>query len=215
MFNLIWDLDGTLIDSQKEILENLKLAVFDAGLKEADMVKPFRVGPTIDKILKIAFPEEKLADGKLETAIAAFRKRYDNSTFSYTDSFEGINKIIEDERFTHYIITNKPDIPSRRIVEKHGWKQYIKKLVTPYSFGEVKKTKSELFSMLIDSERLDKKTTFGVGDMEGDCHAAGQAGIRTIGVLWGTGTADELTHCNYICRTVSELSELLGTLCRR
>jgi phosphoglycolate phosphatase len=215
MLNLIWDLDGTLINSQKEVLENLKLAVSDAGLKEADMVKPFRVGPTIDKILKIAFPEEKLADGKLEAAIAAFRKRYDNSTFSYTCAFEGINEIIKDDKLTNYIITNKPDIPSKKIIKKLGWEQNIKRLVTPYTFGSEKKTKAELFSMLLNEVQLNKQKTAGIGDMEGDYTAAEQAGILTIGVLWGTGTADELNQCNYICRTTAELSELLGTLCRK
>jgi phosphoglycolate phosphatase len=213
MFNLIWDLDGTLIDSQKEVLENIRLAISDAGLEEHDMIRPFRVGPTIDKILKTSFTEERLADGKLQTAIAAFRNRYDNSSFSYTGSYEGIDKIIMDARFIHYIVTNKPDTPSKKIIEKLGWNQYVKRLVTPYTFGPEKKTKPELFSMLMDEEQLDKKITVGIGDMEGDCSAAEQSNIRTIGVLWGTGTESELAHCSYICRTVSELSELLETLC--
>jgi 5'-nucleotidase len=216
MLNLIWDLDGTLIDSEKEIVETLKLAMTDAKIDISKSVKPLRVGPTIDNILRASFDASYLNDEKLYNAISSFRKRYDSSSFSHTNPFMGIDDIVHDtDNYVHYIITNKPDLPSRKIIHKLGWETKIRQIITPYSFGNDKKEKSELFKYLIESQHVDKENTYGIGDMVSDCYAAKSAGIQTIGVLWGTGTRDELSDNTYLCSTVSELKVLLGTLCKK
>lgn len=213
MLNLIWDLDGTLIDSQKEVLESLYLAINDAGLKKERIIKPFRVGPTIDKIIKESFSAEELKNEVLENAVKAFRNRYDNSDFVYTLAFEGIDDILKNNDYINYVITNKPDKPTNRIVKKLVWNGFIKKIITPYTYNSsVKMSKTELFKSLIETEKLDKMITYGIGDMATDYVAAENNGLKTIGVLWGTGTAEELKKCTYVCKTVNELSLLLGKL---
>jgi phosphoglycolate phosphatase len=214
MLNLIWDLDGTLIDSQQEVMHALHLAIHDAQLNENDIITPLRVGPTIDDILKTSFSEKTLTKNKLTSTIAAFRKRYDNSAFDKTIAFNGIDNIIKNkEKFTHYIITNKPDIPSNKIIDKLGWKPYICQLITPYTFNKTKQKKEELFKNLVSSRHFNIDTTYGIGDMSDDCNAAKYSGIHTIGVLWGTGTKKELMPCEYTCSTVRELAALLESLC--
>ena len=216
MLNLIWDLDGTLIDSEHEVLEALKLALIDAKIDISKIIKPFRVGPTIDNILKASFAASYLNDERLHSAISAFRKRYDSSSFFHTNPFMGIDAIIHDtDNYVHYIITNKPDLPSCKIVHKLGWANKIKEIITPYSSGSDKKEKSELFKYLITSQHLDKETTYGIGDMASDCYAAKCVGIKAIGVLWGAGTKEELTDTAYICSTVAELKMLLESLCKK
>ena len=216
MLNLIWDLDGTLIDSEKEVLEALKLALSDANIDILKSVKPLRVGPTIDNILKASFDASYLSIERLQNAVSAFRRRYDSSSFLYTHSFAGIDTIVHDTaHYAHYIITNKPDLPSRKIIHKLGWETKIRQIITPYSFGNDKKEKSELFKYLIESQHVVKENTYGIGDMASDCYAAKSAGIQTIGVLWGTGTRDELADADYLCSTVAELKVLLESLCKK
>jgi len=217
MLNLIWDLDGTLIDSAEEVMLALHMAIADAGLDESEMISPLRVGPTIDNILKNSFPSAVLADGKLDRAVKAFRQRYDNSSFEMTVAYPGLDRMLKNARcYTNYVITNKPDLPSGRIIEKLGWKLYIKKLITPYTYNETEKQKkAELFRELVRTENLDPARSYGIGDMEPDCRAAQAAGINTIGVLWGTGTASELGCCDFCCATVPELERLLESLCTK
>lgn len=213
MVNLIWDLDGTLIDSQQELLNSLNFALLDAGIDSAMMIKPFIIGPTIDVILKTAFPEEYLTDDKLNKAVNSFRQHYDNSSFLYTLPFTGIDEIINDTNsYAHYIITNKPDMPSKKILDKLGWKNKITAVLTPYTFGNAKKTKAQLFEYLVSHKKLDSTNTYAIGDMYTDYLAAQSAGLKTIGVLWGSGTQDELSKCSYLCSSVFELKELLKTL---
>ena len=54
----------------------------------------------------------------------------------------------------------------------------------------------------------------GIGDMALDAESAHAAGIKCIGVLWGTGTREELeeAECDYIVNDTRQLKELLISL---
>jgi len=131
LLNLIWDLDGTLIDSQEEILYYLELALRKSSLNIADQVKPIRTGPPIDIMLKESFPADMLTEEKINEVISHYRERYYNSGFTMTDPFNGIEEIISDTAdFVHHIVTNKPSPASRRIIEKMGWADKVSSLIT-------------------------------------------------------------------------------------
>jgi phosphoglycolate phosphatase len=200
MLHLIWDLDGTLIDSSKEIIACLELAVRNSGIELSRQISPFVVGPTIDIILKKAFPAGYLAEDVLKQAIMNFRAIYDNSKFEMTKPFLGIETIIKaNHLFVHHVITNKPDKPTSRILQKLGWTTYITSVNTPYTEGNVSfekslRSKDELFSDVI--KKYDGHSLFiGIGDMAIDCIAARANNIKSLGVLWGTGTREELSKC--------------------
>lgn len=215
MLHLIWDLDGTLIDSEKEIVKTIKSALTDVKIDLSKMIRPFRIGPTVEQVLKNSF-DACLTEDNLKDIVSAFRKRYDNGDFLYTLPFIGIDDIINDtNNYTHYIITNKPNIPSKKIIDKLGWKNKISVILTPDILGTEKKTKEQLFNYLLTSEKLNTEYSYGIGDMAGDCSAARSTGIKAIGVLWGTGTKEELTGADYLCSTVSELKVLLETICKK
>lgn len=207
--NLICDLDGILIDSEKEVLGALKKAASDVGLREDDMIYPFLSGPTVDNIFRRSFPSDKLAGEVLGKAVAAFRKNYDLSDFIDTNAFPCMDAIIHNTNdFTHYVITNKPDLASKKILERLDWTDCITRLVTPYTFNKMggkKMEKSELFMRLIQEEMLDKSRTLGIGDMASDCEAAHFVGIQAIGVLWGTGTVEELQRCDFLYGNPKEM----------
>lgn len=211
--HIIWDLDGTLINSENEVLESLVRSVRECGLSEKDQKSPFRVGPTIDKILDASFDDSILTAEKKSAVVAAFRKNYDNCGFNHTLPFEGIEAILKDARFVHHIVTNKPDLATNRIIEKLGWKGYFDSVITPYSFmkspDDKRKSKTELFALCI-ADSPDGKFV-GIGDMDTDARAAIENDISAIGVLWGTGTKTELENvgCTYIAENVVELKELL------
>ena len=110
-------------------------------------------------------------------------------------------------------MTNKPDLATNRIIEKLGWKNYFASIITPYSFvkspDDKRKSKAELFAICM-ADYPDEKFV-GIGDMDTDAKAALANNIPAIGVLWGTGTREELADCacTHIVETVEELEELL------
>jgi len=211
--HIIWDLDGTLINSEQEVLASLIRAVQLVGFSESDQKEPFRVGPTIDKMLDNAFSSNILTPQKKSEIISSFREIYDNCGFNKTPAFEGIEEILSDSRFVHHIVTNKPDLATNRILEKLGWKNYFASVITPYSFmkstSDKKKTKTELFAICM-RDYPDKKFV-GIGDMDTDIRAATNNNISAIGVLWGTGTKNELKKCTctHIVKTVGDLKNTL------
>ena len=210
--HIIWDLDGTLIDSAPEIKQVLDISVKEAGFSKIEPVNTFRSGPPLDKVLEYMYGN-KLAEENIKQIISVFRKNYDNCGFNHTPSYEGIEEILVDTRFVHHIVTNKPDLATRRILEKLGWEKYFASVVTPYSYmksaSDKRKTKTELFALCIADYPNEKFV--GIGDMETDAKAALDNNMLAIGVLWGTGTKIELETCgcNYITTSVFELHKLL------
>lgn len=212
--HIIWDLDGTLIDSEQEVLNALVKSVREAGLTEEKQLSPLRVGPTVDKMLEKSFSPELLAEEKKSAIITSFRNNYDNCGFNHTLPFDGIEEILADASFVHHIVTNKPDLATNRILEKLNWKQHFASVVTPYSYmrssNDKRKTKAELFALCM-KDYLNEKF-IGVGDMDTDARAALENNIPAIGVLWGTGVKNELETIKNIeiVETVDELKVLLG-----
>lgn len=210
--HIIWDLDGTLIDSAPEIKDVLDKSVKEAGFSEIEPVAPFRSGPPLDKVLEYMYGD-RLSEKNIMQIVFAFRKNYDSCGFNNTPGFVGIENILSDQLFIHHIVTNKPDLATGRIIEKLGWKQYFVSIVTPYSYiksaDDKRKTKTELFALCM-SDYPDEKFV-GIGDMETDAKAAIENNIPAIGVLWGTGTREELekSGCTYIAETVEDLRIIL------
>jgi phosphoglycolate phosphatase len=211
LLNLIWDLDGTLIDSQEEILYHLEFALKKASLNMADQIKPIRTGPPIDIMLKESFPAEMLTEKKLNEVILHYRERYDNSCFIMTNPFNGIEEIISDIiNFTHHIVTNKPNPASGRIIKKMGWGDKVATLKTQSERPEQRKSKSDFFAELISELDGDSSSFIGIGDMKTDCLAAKDNNITAVGVLWGSGTREELSDCcDYLFEDTKQLHDFL------
>ncbi len=211
MIRIIWDLDGTLIDSQAEILYHLKLALWDAGVDIRDQIKPFKIGPPLDVILKEAFPDGTLTMEKINEVVRNYRDRYDNSGFPMTDPFDGIEEIISDAAsFVHYVVTNKPNPAAGRIIEKLGWTYKMASLKAQAARIEQRRSKSELFAELIAESGGDKSSFVGIGDVRTDCIAAKNNNITAVGVLWGSGTKEELASCcDYVFEDTKRLRDFL------
>lgn len=214
--HIIWDLDGTLIDSAPEIKEVLDKSIKECGFSHLEQKADFRSGPPLDLILDEMYASS-LSEHEKSSIIAAFRKNYDNCGFNHTPPFDGIEKILSDSRFVHHIVTNKPDLATARILEKLGWEKYFDSVITPYSFmksaDDNRKTKPELFDLCMADFPGEKFV--GIGDMDTDAKAALENKIPAIGVLWGTGTDSELRECGctHIARSVDELKTILADYC--
>lgn len=214
--HIIWDLDGTLIDSAPEIKEVLDKSVKESGFSEIEPIASFRSGPPLDKVLEYMYGE-RLSSDNIKQIVSAFRNNYDNCGFNHTPPFYGIEEILADSAFIHHIVTNKPELATNRILEKLDWKQHFASVVTPYSYmkssEDKRKTKEELFALCMKD--FPNERFVGIGDMDTDVRAALENNIPAIGVLWGTGTIQELKicGCTKIVQRVNELKQTLADFC--
>jgi len=211
MLNIIWDLDDTLIDSKKDILFNIELALRDAFFDTVNLKKPLYVGPPIESILKDVIPSEILSNEKITEIVYHYRKHYDKSEFPTTVPFDGIEEIIYDTiHFNHYIVTNKSFSAAVRIIKKLGWEKNILILKSQPPNIEQRKTKTVNFFNLINNIKSIKSFILGIGDTKEDAIAAKNNDITSIGVLWGSGKKEELFNlCDYIFNNTKQLYDFL------
>lgn len=209
---IIWDLDGTLIDSAPEIIVTIRKALLQNGINPDTLVSPLRIGPPVSQIIRNSFPKHILSEEVLENVVKDFRYIYDSSSYKSTTIFSGIEDILSNTTdYIHVIITNKPELATRRIIHFKGWDSYISEVLTPTTFATSKK-KPELFRIFQETHpRIDPVC---IGDMQVDCLCAKIINAKTIGVLWGTGTLDELSDagCDFIVENTFQLSDILHKL---
>ncbi len=213
--HLLWDMDGTLVNSEPEILATIEESLATVDVKMCDKKNALRIGPPVKTIIRNSFPDDILSEEKLNEAVKAFRRIYDSSNYENTHPFDGIDDLIHDRRYVHHVITNKPDLATNRILERKGWKERVVDVLTPHTLEmEVghTMTKPELFKYC--KAAYPDVPMIGIGDMALDAESAHAAGIKCIGVLWGTGTREELeeAECDYIVNDTRQLKELLISL---
>ena len=210
--HLLWDMDGTLVNSEPEILATIEKSLATVGVKMSEAKVPLRIGPPVITVIRNSFPVGILSEEQLNEAVKAFRKIYDSSDYENTLPFDGIEDLINDSHYVHHIITNKPDLATHRILERKGWDGRVVEVLTPHTlemeFGHTM-TKPELFKYC--RAAYPEVSMVGIGDMAYDAKSAHAAGINSIGVLWGTGTREELEKvgCNYLVENVKQLKKLL------
>ena len=204
------------MDSEPEILATIRKSLEKLGLSIENAEHGLRIGPPLPEILREAFSEDQLNDDQICEVIKQFRVIYDSSEFYDTKPFEGIDDIICSSDYVHHVITNKPEYATKRIIEKKGWSGRFVEVFSPDSFlpqtGR-KLSKVELFKTF--HSMYPDVNVVGVGDMAKDAECAKAIGISAIGVLWGTGTKEELLNarCDEIVSNICELKEVLKKYC--
>ena len=211
-FTLLWDLDGTLIDSRQELVDSIEKAILRSGL---DLIegKEIVIGPTINVLLDEYFGENVLQESDKKNIIRNFRATYDYSEFNNTKLYNGIGTLLESlsETCKNIIITNKPPIPSKRILKKLNIEHLFDDVLTPYSFN-VKKNKSEVFREALRKHNLQPENCLSIGDMKSDYNASSDNEIEFIAVLWGSGRKDDFAPITdiYQARNAEELDNLIN-----
>lgn len=208
-------MDGTLVDSEPEILSTIEKSLVQVGVSIKEATSKLRIGPPVRDVIRTAFSEDVLTEDKLDRAVKAFRIIYDTSDYEETKPFEGIDDLIHNASYGHIVITNKPFLATNRILEAKGWKDCVIDVITPDSLLEErgkKMSKPEMFQYCRSIHPGAKMV--GVGDMALDAESAIDAKMTAIGVLWGTGTREELegAECQYIVESSSQLNDLLNYL---
>ena len=190
--NIIFDLDGTLIDSSTGILESFANAFSICSLEP---IRPFStdiIGPPLMETLSTL---SGISDKDvLEKLAEEFKSHYDTFGYEKTIVFPGINEMLSgfiDSGVHMYIATNKRILPTTKIINYLKWNEIFEGVYSLDSFSPSASSKSEVLSKLVESNKLLKDNVVYIGDREEDSLAAIASNIPFLMVSWGYDGAEE------------------------
>ena len=204
---VIFDLDGTLTQSEEGIFNCVRYAAEKLGFEEPDAATLHKfVGPP----LMWSFQEYMGMDEAMaERAVTTYRERYTVVGLFENRVYPGIRRLLRTlkrEGWYIGIATGKPQGPAERIIEHFGLSKYFDKIVGPT--GKIGAEKDWLIRSALP-ETYDE--AWMVGDRKFDIEGGKTVGIRTIGVGYGYGDEAELrgAGCDVYAPTVQDVIDAL------
>jgi phosphoglycolate phosphatase len=208
--NIIFDLDGTLIDSAPSILDTFQKTLKHFSYKSKKSFNSELVGPPLEQTLREISGETD--PEKLSFLVEFFKKSYDDEFYAFSKSYLGMTELLEALVLAGkhlHIATNKRLIPAQKITELFSWQKYFQ---TIYSIDKVTPAYLNKYHMLrsmVSELGLHAKDCIYVGDRLEDGEAAALNAIPFIYVNWGYGTfIPEVDHYQAV-KDSSELKEIL------
>ncbi|PIY30141.1 MAG: hypothetical protein COZ09_01130 [Comamonadaceae bacterium CG_4_10_14_3_um_filter_60_42] len=187
--SIIFDLDGTLIDSSASILSALNASFERVGCKPAQALTKDIIGPPLQETLALVSGSNDQA--LLTDLAAAFKTFYDTVGYRQTTVFPGVDAVLRQlaaKGLALYIATNKRIKPTQLIVKHLDWCQLFKGIYALDYLTPPATDKTELIAVITSTHRLDPTHTLYVGDQHSDAVAALVNNIQYAHATWGYGT---------------------------
>ena len=209
----VFDLDGTLADTDRDIREAWKAALQDLGLECPDFETKFVAGPPIDEMTRKLFPD-RFTPALADAIRVGFARHYDTDGFPNTKEFPGVIDAVKRLKARGdqvLIVTNKRFAGATAMAKKFGWDKIFDGLHAGDMDVEMKLPKAEklrkpeLLKRVIKSLGAKPEDCVMVGDTISDFEAAEVCGIRSIGVAWGYGKPEELARATTVINSASQL----------
>ncbi len=209
-FAVVFDLDGTLIDSQAAILGSIKTALAEAGVKNVIPLTESLIGPPLMETLAAICGTQNL--DTLSMVASKFKEVYDREGFKQSIPYDGVDQMLEtltNEGFKICLATNKRHNPTIKILSHFVWGRYFNNVFAIDSAGMAFKDKAETIATLLRVSNLDPHQAVYVGDRYEDFEAAKNNNMEAILVDWGYS---ESSLSYYNGRKAKSITELISIL---
>ena len=191
---VIFDLDGTLIDSVPDIAENINIMLkrFGYPLLSEEEIKA-KVGHGARNLVKDCIGKS-LTDKELDERLEFYNYQYTNSGSPKTRLYKGIPETLKELKKRGYklaILTNKPQETTDNVIKNHMSDLNFDKVVGQSGSVKCKPDKAATLAILKELNVLPENTYF-VGDGDADVLTSLNSGTNGIAVLWGYSSKEKL-----------------------
>lgn len=206
--NLIFDLDGTLIDSSEGVVEAVNYSLRQMGQPEQ---KPEAIKPFIGYALEVMYPE--FTDAPLDELYKHFQVKAAESVVSSTVVLDGVGETLaklSEKNYTMAIATTKIKKHVDKIINKFDWHPFFKAWVGGDEVANVKPD-PEIFHKVLEKMGVEPSETLVVGDTVNDILAARAVPMRSVAVLSPYGGREKVlaSKPDYFLESIAGLPELL------
>lgn len=188
----VFDLDGTLIDSRRDLADSANEMLAGYGARSLDEERiASMVGSGAATLVKRVIDAAGV-EAPVETALARFLAAYDERLTRHTRPYDGVPKLLDDLHSRHIamaLLTNKPLEQSVKILAAFGLTTYFQWVVGgdgPWP----RKPHPDGLRFLMDQAAAGPNETVLIGDSTIDLQTARNAGARVCLVRYGFGFAD-------------------------
>jgi len=190
---IIFDLDGTLVDSSPAIHATLRhiQTIHRLEVDPADDLR-WALGPPLADVM------QRLIGGadpaRISAAVSAYRAHHAGVCVSHASVYPGIEEALarlSAEGCPLFVGTSKLAAVATRVLGAFGLTPFFRSIYGSDADGRLA-PKAALVHHILDAERMTADAAIMIGDRDHDVIGAHANGVRCIGVAWGYGTREEL-----------------------
>jgi phosphoglycolate phosphatase len=214
---VIFDLDGTLIDSRLDLVHSVNAALRHIGRRALpDDVIASYVGDGAPILIQRALGGEAVDDAVVREGLQFFLTYYRAHKLDHTTVYAGVKEaLIAVQRGANgtlrrlAVLSNKPVVPSRAIVEALGLGSFFMQIYGGNSFATKKPDPEGARRLLVEAGVRPEEAAI-VGDSHVDVETGRNAGLWTVGVSYGFAPHSlKETPPDVLVDSPSELAEVL------
>jgi len=210
---IIFDLDGTLIDTLEDLANsgNHALAAHNFPTHPITAYKKF-IGNGVDKLIERIVPQDQKSPTLLNEVKNSFVAYYNQHAQDTTKPYEGVVELLstlKEQNFKISVATNKYHAAAGPLVAKY-FPAIEFDMVLGHRENFPAKPDPAIVNEIASTLKVNKEDCLYLGDSDVDMLTATAAGVTAIGVTWGFRTEEELraTGADHIIHTPLDLLKI-------
>ncbi len=206
------DFDGTIANSEPGVKKCLYEGFDAIGLERpSDERVHEMIGPPFTLSMKMFYDLEGEVVQKM---ISAYRGKYDKDGYNDLKFYDGIEEMLSILKNNGCIValaTSKPKKFSRKIIEEFGYSRFFDYVGGAECDGKNESKKDVIVDCIKNLNVSNLNEVVMIGDRLYDIDGAKEMGLKSIGVLWGFGSREELeSHgADYVFETPKEVANFV------
>ncbi len=210
---IIFDLDGTLLDTLADLADSANYTIEQMGYSTHPLESyRYFVGNGVPKLLERCLPDDKRNEKNIAAAREIFAEYYSIHFADKTKPYEGVSELLEKLKNSGVkmaVASNKSDEFTQSIV-----KRFFGDIFDMVQGGKVdvpKKPAPDIAFGIMERLGAVPENTYFAGDSNVDMYTAKNAGITAIGCLWGFRTKEELldSGANFLAEKPSDICDII------